>query len=64
MSSAAPHTLLGRKKISTKIMQLFLEQITLGFLENILKHTWFHAKTLTNPNDRNLIDITGLVRML
>lgn len=45
-------------------MQFLLEQIMLEFLENILKYTWLHAQTLTKPNDKNLIDITGLVRML
>lgn len=45
-------------------MQFLLEQIMLGFLENVLKYMWLHVQTLTNPNDRNLIDITGLVRML
>lgn len=53
-----------KKKKSNKIMQFLLEQIMLGFLENVLKYMWLHVQTLTNPNDRNLIDITGLVRVL
>lgn len=64
MSSASPHTLTGKKKTSHKIMRFLLEQIMLEFLKNILKYMWLHAYTLTNPNDRILIDVTRLIRVL